>query len=236
MYRSLDANSIVKTVETLEKRISERFPERGLPLVCRELLEVAQQTQQRAEWIARPNWWIRTAVFLLIIFLIFTAIAAPFLLDVQLTDMSLVDFVQTVESSLNDLIIIGAAIFFLLSLERRIKRQRTLDALHELRSLAHVIDMHQLTKDPERILGFVKGPATSSSPKENMTAFELERYLDYCSEMLSLIGKVAALYAQDLDESSVVTAVNEIENLTTGLARKIWQKIMIIYSMEENAS
>jgi hypothetical protein len=222
----------VKTAQILEKRVSERFPERGLALVCRELLEVAQQTQQRADWIARPNWWIRTAVFLLILFVILIAVAAPILLEVKWTEMSLVDFVQVVEASLNDVIIIGAAIFFLLSVERRMKRQRTLDALHELRSLAHVIDMHQLTKDPERILGLAKGPATSSSPKENMTAFELERYLDYCSEMLSLIGKVAALYAQDLDEPSVVTAVNEIENLTNGLSRKIWQKIMILYSMD----
>ena len=234
MYRSLDVNSIVKTVQTLEKRVAERFPDRGLTHVCRELLEVAQQTQKRADWIARPNWWIRTAVFLLILLVIFITIAAPILLGVQLTEMSLADFVQTVEASLNDIIIIGAVIFFLLSLERRRKRERTLDALHELRSLAHVIDMHQLTKDPERILGLVNGPDTQSSPKEDMSAFELERYLDYCSEMLSLIGKVAAIYVQDLDEPSVVTAVNEIENLTTSLSRKIWQKIMIIYSMEEN--
>lgn len=233
MYRSLNANSIVKTVQILEKRIEERFPERNLARICHELLEVAQQAEERANWIARPNWWIRTAVFILVIFVIFTAIAVPFWLGVQLTDMSLGNFVQTVEASFNDIIIIGAVIFFLISLERRMKRNRTLDALHELRSLAHVIDMHQLTKDPERILGLVKGPDTTSSPKENMTAFELERYLDYCSEMLSLIGKVAAIYVQDFDEPSVITAVNEIENLTTGLSRKVWQKIMIIYSMEE---
>jgi len=40
-----------------------------------------------------------------------------------------------------------------------------------------------------------------------MTPFELGRYLDYCSEMLSLTGKVAALYAQDLDDPVVVEAV-----------------------------
>ena len=30
---------------------------------------------------------------------------------------------------------------------------RALKAIHELRSIAHIIDMHQLTKDPERITG-----------------------------------------------------------------------------------
>ena len=61
-----------------------------------------------------------------------------------------------------------------------------------------------------------------------MSAFDLRRYLDYCSEMLSLTGKVAALYLQTLDDSAVVTVVNEIETLTTGLSRKIWQKIDLV--------
>ena len=214
--------------------MEERFPDRNISLVCKEVLEVAMQAHERAEWIAKPNWWIRSAVGVLILFLLFLIISAPFFLDVEVTEMSLGDFVQTLEASLNDAILIGAAIFFLITIESRIKRNRTLDALHELRSLAHVIDMHQLTKDPERVLAFESGPNTPSSPKDNMSAFELERYLDYCSEMLSLIGKVAAIYVQDFDDQVALTAVNEIETLTTGLSRKIWQKIMIIYSMEEN--
>ena len=48
-------------------------------------------------------------------------------------------------------IIIGAALFFLTTFETRIKRSKALDALEELRSISHVIDMHQLTKDPELI-------------------------------------------------------------------------------------
>ena len=46
--------------------------------------------------------------------------------------------------------------------------------------------------------------------------------------MLSLIGKVAALYAQRFNDPVALSAVDEIEDLTTGLSRKIWQKIMII--------
>lgn len=34
----------------------------------------------------------------------------------------------------------------------------------------------------------------------------------------------AALYTQKFHDSSVVAAVHEIELLTTGLSRKIWQK------------
>jgi hypothetical protein len=58
----------------------------------------------------------------------------------------------------------------------------------------------------------------------------LGRYLDYCSEMLSLVGKLAALYVQKFDDPVALAAVNEVEDLTTGLSRKIWQKIMIINS------
>jgi hypothetical protein len=65
-----------------------------------------------------------------------------------------------------------------------------------------------------------------------MTNFELNRYLDYCSEMLALSGKVAALYAQDFEDADVVAAVNDIEDLTSGLSRKIWQKIMILHEQE----
>ena len=60
----------------------------------------------------------------------------------------------------------------------------------------------------------------------------MTRYLNYCSEMLSLIGKVAALYVQDFDDEVAVAAVNELEDLTTALSSKIWQKIMILHDLE----
>jgi hypothetical protein len=43
---------------------------------------------------------------------------------------------------------------------------------------------------------------------------------------------VAALYIQNFDDSVALQAVNEVEGLTTGLSRKIWQKLMIVYSAE----
>ena len=58
-----------------------------------------------------------------------------------------------------------------------------------------------------------------------MSRDELERYLDYCSEMLSLVGKTAALCAEESRDSLVLDTVSTIEQLTVGLSRKIWQKI-----------
>ena len=43
--------------------------------------------------------------------------------------------------------------------------------------------------------------------------------------MSSLIGKVAALYVQKYDDPQVVlSAVDQIEDLTTSLSRKAWQE------------
>ena len=58
------------------------------------------------------------------------------------------------------------------------------------------------------------------------------RSLDYCSELLSPTGKVAALYVRDFDDAVARAAVNEVEGLTTGLSREIWQKTVIVRSLE----
>jgi len=127
---------------------------------------------------------------------------------------------------MNLTVLVGAALLFATTLDDRIRRRRSLRELHVFRSIAHVIDMHQLTKDPSSILG--EGLPTEASPERTMNRFELTRYLDYCSEMLSLTSKLAALYAQVLPDAVVIDAVNEIENLTANFSRKIWQKISIV--------
>ena len=86
--------------------------------------------------------------------------------------------------------------------------------------------MHQLTKDPTTMPEGIN--ETASSERHSMSAFELMRYLDYCSEMLALTGKLAALYMQNVRDPLIIQTVNEIEDLTGNLSRKIWQKIMIL--------
>ena len=46
--------------------------------------------------------------------------------------------------------------------------------------------------------------------------------------MLSITGKVAALFAQSVNDEVVIEAVNDIEALGSNLSRKIWQKITLI--------
>ena len=225
-FLSLDADQIVRTIDTLSRRIEERLPGAGLGRVCRELLTIAQHARERAQWIAQPILIVRMVTVGLAI-LIVAGLGLTFArLKPPAGGFEIGQFIQVLEAGINDVVLVGAAIYFLGTLEGRIKRRRALRALHELRSIAHIIDMHQLTKDPERAVG--DAPATESSPVRRMTPQELGRYLDYCSEMLSLTGKVAALYVQRFDDSVALQAVNEIEDLTTGLSSKIWQKLMIL--------
>jgi hypothetical protein len=232
-YNQLQSDKIIETVHLLHRRISERFSNAGLASVCEKLVDISRQAQRRSEEIGQPIVWVRvlSATVILAIVLSFAwTISHARLPDEPLT---LEEIVTVMEAGINDVVLIGATIFFFVTLETRIKRRRALGALHELRSMAHIVDMHQLTKDPERVLRM--GPDTKSSPKRTMTRFELSRYLDYCSEMMSLIGKVAALYVQNFSDEVAVAAVNDIENLTNGMARKIWQKLMVLQTAEEAA-
>ncbi|TBR25783.1 hypothetical protein EPO15_01535 [bacterium] len=226
MYRHLDPDKVIETAQRLETRVKERFPDSSLSKLTSELVVVAQQSAERADEIARPHWPLRvgTGGFIL---LMFAGLGAGLLhLDIEWRLKDIGSLIQFIEAGTNEIVLIGAAAFFLLTVEQRYKRRRALKALHELRSLAHIVDMHQLTKDPDRLKR--AGADTASSPARAMTLFELSRYLDYCSETLSVIGKIAAVYAQFFEDEAALTAVDEIEDLTTSLSRKIWQKLSIL--------
>ena len=223
MYRSLDPEKTIATLRTLSNRIEERFPGASLNRVCVELLSIAEETTGRINWLSRPHAWIRIAVFVVIGFAMYLGWQVLKQLKVEAVGLE----IQDLEAAANAVFLLGAALLFLVTLESRIKRSRVLSAVNELRAISHVIDMHQLTKDPSQVIVGV-GHRTPSSPKRTLTAYQLTRYLDYCTEMLSLVGKLAALYAQSNSDSVVLQSVNDIETLTNGISRKIWQKIMIL--------
>ena len=231
----LDAPKVAETVTGLKNRISERFPDSGLVNVCGQLEQIAIHTKERSRMINEPIWWVKIAFWLLIIVVFILCVVLPLTLKLGFTakDLTWKSVLELGDPVFNEIIVIGAMFFFLFTLEIRVKRNRLLKAIHELRSIAHVIDMHQLTKDPHRVMpGRVYVP-TPLSPEPSMSPFQLRRYLDYCSEMLSLTGKLAAVYVQNFDDQVALAAVNEVEQLTTGLSRKIWQKIVILHNAAE---
>ena len=224
--QTLDPGKIIATAEALERRIAERFPGSGLGRLAVELTRTARRTADTARGLAAPVPWTRVLVALFCL-IAAAAFAGSFLvLQGMKVFSSVAEFFQGLDAFINELVLFGAAFVFLFTVENRIKRGRALKSLYLLRALAHVVDMHQLTKDPERIAG--GGRNTASSPERSMTPFELTRYLDYCTEMLALLSKLAALHVQHFNDPVTLEAVNDLENLTQGLARTIWQKIMIL--------
>jgi hypothetical protein len=225
-YRTLNADHIEATIEKLHKRIAERFPNRGIVTLCAELLTIAREDRERLSWVVRPNLLVRTGVGVAIVFGVGGVVWTLLNLGPLRVSGDTFDLIQGVEAILNIVALAGASIWFLLNLESNMRRERVLADLHELRSIAHVVDMHQLTKDPTTM---PEGNCeTPSSDPHSLTEFELMRYLDYCSEMLALTGKLAALYMQDMRDPVIIETVTEIEDLTGNLSRKIWQKIMIL--------
>ena len=225
-YRRLDPQKIIESVKALRGRIEERFPGSGLSKVVSELEQVAEETVAQTRWIQKPNLPLRAVAVILSL----AVIAVLILLLLHIRQFQFDDFVnsmQGLDASIGSVVFIGAAILFFVNWENRIKRKRALKAIHVLRALAHIVDMHQLTKDPESYFA----QKQAASPRRPMSPFELTRYLDYCSDAMALISKIAALYVQEFQDPVLLDAVDDMEDLTAGFSRKIWQKITILENL-----
>ena len=185
----LDAEAVREVVVELEARIAARFPKRGLRQVAADLAVLidavetgANSTQGRVR-IARIA---SRVVMVLILAGTLVALGLGFkdaIVDPNGEITNSLDVLPLIETTINDVVFAGIAVFFLYSFPERVQRGRLLNLLHQLRSTAHIIDMHQLTKDPEQLQSsFV--PSAVSKPLE-LNRDEMERYLDYCSELLA---------------------------------------------------
>ena len=225
-YERLRAADVHTTAVRLQARIAARFPSRNLAKVAERLAAVAGEVEQAT----RPPRWrrpLRVASLLVIAALVgITVVSLVALLVELLGTGSTLTWLQAVETGINDLVFVGIAVAFLWLLPAHLERRGVLADLHRLRSLAHVIDMHQLTKDPERFSTAFR--PTSQTVDLQMTPIEMATYLDYCSELLSLVAKTAALYAERTTDPAVLAIISDIENLTNGMSRKIWQKLALL--------
>lgn len=226
--RALAHRFIKDNAARLEARVGARFPGRRLAVTASEVSALVDETVAQIDRQLHRLRIVRW-ISIVVVVVILTAVVAAVAVLVHGARDGIGDataWPPFFESVINDLVFAGIAIWFVWVLPQRLFRSATLDALHELRSMAHVIDMHQMTKDPERLRpGFIP---TSESIAEDLTAGQLSNYLDYCSELLSCLGKLAALYGQHTTDSAVLAAVADVEDLTTAMSRKIWQKIALL--------
>lgn len=225
----LAADVVGDTVAQLERRILARFGERGLTKASRDLgtlvTRVRDEAGQSRDRLRRMTISARIASITIIAA---TLIALAFSLRSAVLDglAHTADWVPLVESVINDLVFAAIAVVFLWAFPERLERRSLLRLLHRLRSFAHVVDMHQLTKDPEQVSP--NYTATTESVAHGLDADQLYHYLYYCSEMLSLTAKTAALCAEHSTDAVVLDTISTIETLTTELSNKIWQKISLL--------
>jgi hypothetical protein len=225
----LDAPTVIATIDQLGRRIRARFADRGLPKAAAELRSAATEvTELGAHLRGRLRvlrWTARAASVLVALGMALVLVVAARDADLSGSVRS-VDWVALVESTIQTLVFGGLTLLFLNALPDRLERRHLLRRLHRLRSLAHVIDMHQLTKDPERLRSDFE--PTDATVAVDLTRAEMQHYLGYCSELLALVGKVAALCAEDSQDGLILETVSDSENLTNGMSRKIWQKISLL--------
>jgi hypothetical protein len=225
----LVSDHVGATVDQLERRIRARFGDRGLTRAAQDLRrlvdEVETEAGQSHQRLRRTTLVARTFTVVIVLAtvaaLVFS-LRTAFIEGLEHTS----DWVPLIESVINDLVFSAIAALFLWAFPERRERRTLLGLLHRLRSLAHVIDMHQLSKDPEQVMPtYVRTPESVS---HGLDADQLHHYLDYCSEMLSLTAKTAALCAEHSSDEVVLDTVSTLETLTTELSNKIWQKISLL--------
>lgn len=227
----LKSEEIISTIEKLYLRISERFSDSDLSSVCAQMLIISKESDRTIQWISKPNYLMR---ILMVLFFTFAGIILAYSImqvEFEIPRVRFSEFVQLSEAALNELVLIGAGLIFLVTFETRRKRKRVIIATNKLRCFAHIIDAHQLTKDPDHIIKI--HVVTQNSPRHSLNDYELGRYLDYCTEMLALVGKLGFLYVQSFNDPQANNAVNDLECLTTAMSRNIWQKIMILRTQKQ---
>ena len=128
--RALDAAKILATAEVLSQRVTQRFPDSSLGRVSEELVMITAEAAARARWLARPHYTIRAAAIFFGLLLACVPVATFYfgLLRFREVASNLADLAQGIDAGVNEALLFSAAIYFLLTLEKRLKRKRALEA------------------------------------------------------------------------------------------------------------
>jgi hypothetical protein len=127
-YRTLDPALIIKSLETLVRRFQERFPGARLASVCRDLVAVTGETTARTESINRPHLFLRFVIWVAITagLALLIAVAQLIFVGTKATD-DLFGTLQGIDSCFNIVVLTGATLYFVSSLETRWKSEQRLN-------------------------------------------------------------------------------------------------------------
>ena len=222
----LDAPTVIATIDQLGGRIRARFADRGLPKAAAELRSAATEVTELGVHLRGRlrvlRWTARAASVLVALGMALVLVVAARDADLSGSVRS-VDWVALVESTIQTLVFGGLTLLFPQCPPRPTGKAPPA-ATPASPPVPRARHRHAPTdQDPERLRSDFE--PTDATVAVDLTRAEMQHYLGYCSELLALVGKVAALCAEDSQDGLILETVSDIENLTNGMSRKIWQKI-----------
>ena len=219
-YR-LDPAKIILTAENLARRVSGRFPESTLAGLAADLAEIARETDERASLARKPDQLIRSAGWLagilgLLALWYFVGRIQTHLIDSKMEFGTITDLFESADAGFNILVALAGALWFLVSLEARVKRKQALEHIGELLEFIQLIDVTQLYYTPELYTSNV-------SPDSPKARFD-HTYLLFCNEMLGIIGNLAPLYTRGNMDDSVWRATSDVLMLANAIGGRLFAK------------
>ena len=217
----LDQVKIIQTAEHLASRVRSRFPDSALAGLAADLAGIARVTNERARQALKPNRVIRGAGLLagilgaLGLWYIIDHIKRH-LIDAHFEFGNISDLFQAADAGFNILVALAGALWFLVTLEARVKRKQALAYIGELLEFIQVIDVTQLYFTPELY-------KSNSSPDSTPPRFD-HTYLLFCIEMLGLIGNLAPLYNRGDMDDSVWRATSDVLMLANAIEGRLFAK------------
>lgn len=213
----LDPAKIVETAENLARGVGERLPGTTLASLAVKLAAIARDTDERAQQARRPIYAIRAGSLLAISATIFGLWYLAGHIHTRWEFGTITELFEATDAGFNLLVLLAGALWFLITIEARIKRRKALDSIEELREFIHVIDVTQLYYTPDL---YKTDPASSHS------SLNLDyTYLLFCTQMLGVISNLAPLYTRGAAGDSILRAVSEVEMLASAITAKLQSKV-----------
>lgn len=220
--RALDPDLLAAHIRDVRDETRRSFPNRSLPRYQTNLISLVEEIRVLAAKLSgrSPLDFLLPGLIIFVALLVATVILIIFRFRVEMPE-SILEIMEPLEASTNLAVLVAGTTYFVWRTVAERRRHKALSLLHKVRSQIHILDMTQLAKN------------LNETEVEKLSLAERIRYLDYCSQTVSLTAKAGALIITNFEDPVVISAVTEIETLSTGLSQKIWSKINVLHSEQQ---
>jgi hypothetical protein len=217
LKQRLDPSRIIETAENLARRVSERLPESNLAVLAVEVAGIARVTDERSRRASMPIYIIRAACLIATIVALLGLLLLVRHIGTRWEFSTITDVFESADAGVNILFVLAGGLWFLITLEARVKRKQALAFIGELLEFVQLIDVTQLYHTPEFY-------ASKDSVGGTPSRFDDNTYLLFCTEMLAVIGNLALLYTRGNMDDSVWRAASDVVMLANAIEDRLLSK------------